>query len=131
MQRSAYDAYLRCFEARDYDGMLDHFTPQGEVRFGGVTLRGQGAIRDFYRFFHAAIAETIEVKRYIGSDTFVALEAVVRLEAKADLTREMLVEAGYPQLQAIDKGAVVELPQFIHYHLTRGLIDRVVCLLED
>jgi len=127
MDRKAYDRYLACFNGRDYDGVIAHFLPDAEIRFAGLTLKGGDAIRSFYAFFHDHVIETIFVDRFAVSDDLLAMEARVRLEAKKDVTRDILEAQGYPQLVTMTKGDVVILPQFIHYHLVNGKFANAVC----
>lgn len=39
MTREDYENYLRLFNARDYDGVLDHFAKDAEVEFAGFASR--------------------------------------------------------------------------------------------
>ena len=127
MTREEYENYLRLFNARDYDGVLDHFTDDAEVEFAGFAFKGREVVKQFYAFFHAYVDERIELHRFLSDEHTVALEATVRLEAKADLTEEMLRERGLAGLFTLRKGQVLEVPQFIHYHLQDGKFARAMC----
>lgn len=130
MDRLAYQRYLGHFNSRDYDSVVAHFQPEAEVRFGGVVLKGQAAIREFYAFFHEYVIETITVSRFAASDQLVALEATVRLEATRELTSGRLAGQGYPGLVPLSAGEVIEMPQFIHYHMVDGKFSLAVCLVN-
>ena len=51
------------------------------------------------------------------------------LEALRDLTPETLAAEGYGRLVPMTAGQVVEIPQYIHYHLRDGLIVKAGCAL--
>lgn len=126
-----YDAYLAAFNARDYDALLDYYGEEPDVRFAGYRLRGRKAIKDFYSFFHTYVLESIHYNRLIADDDTLVIEAVVRLEALADLTPQILAERGLERLYPLAKGQVVEVPQFIHYHIEKGKFVRAICSVVD
>ena len=130
MLRSSYEEYLRRFNNRDYAGLLEYFAPEFEVCFAGVRLQGRDAVLRFYAFLHDYVRETILIERYVSDEQTVALEAIVRVEAIKDLTAQVLAEAGYPGLFPQAKGQVMEIPQFIHYHLRDGQFTQAVCALR-
>ena len=127
MDRAAYENYLSLFNSKNYDAVLDHFADDCEVVFAGYCFKGKQPVRDFYAFFHAHTKETIALERFHGGDETVALEAVVRLEGIIDITPEMLAERGLDRLVGLPAGQVVELPQFIHYHMENGKFKRALC----
>jgi hypothetical protein len=131
MQREDYDAYLSCFNARDYEGVLSYFTDDCEVVFAGYCFKGHRAVRDFYAFFHRHVDERITVNRFLADDETIALEVVVRLEGKGGLTPEMLEKMGLSRLFVLEKGQVLEVPQFIHYHLQAGKFAKALCAVFD
>lgn len=131
MNLEQYCAYLELFNARDYDGVLSHLHHDAEIVFAGMALRGHQAVRDFYAFFHAHVDETISLNRFLGNDDMVALEGTVRLEARRDLTAEMLAAKGLERLVALKQGDVVEMRQFIHYHLTEGRFSGAECAVLE
>jgi hypothetical protein len=127
MDRNAYDRYLACFNARDYDGVLAHYADRFELSFAGYCFTRPEEVRAFYTFFHAHASESIQVTAYLGSAEMVAMEAIVRLEGHRELTPQALAAAGYDRLVPLAVGQVVEIPQFIHYHLKAGKIVRAAC----
>ena len=127
MTREDYENYLRLFNARDYDGVLDHFTDDAVVEFAGFAFEGRQMVRDFYAFFHAFVDERITLHRFLSDDQSVALEATVRLDGKADLTEDILEARGLKGLFTLNKGQVLEVPQFIHYHLRDGKFAKALC----
>ncbi len=129
MDQEKYDAYLAHFNSRNYDGVVSHFNPDATVAFADVILQGHDEIRRFYGFFHDYVSERIHVDRFLADDQSVMLEATVRVEAKKDLTQEILAQEGYPSLVPLGKGQVIELPQFIHYHLKDGKFSTARCAI--
>ena len=131
MTREEYENYLRLFNARDYDAVLDHFSDDCEVVFAGYSFKGKESIRSFYAFFHEHTDEKITLQDFVADDRMIALEAVVRLEGKKDVTPGLLAERGLGRLAAVPKGHVIELPQFIHYHLDDGKFRRALCAIFE
>ncbi len=129
MNRQAYDHYLACFNARDYDGVLAHYAEDFLLEFAGYRFTRKDPVRRFYAFLHAYLNEQITVTAYVADAQMVALEGVVRLEALRDLTPETLAAEGYGRLVPMTAGQVVEIPQYIHYHLHDGLIVKAGCAL--
>ena len=129
MNRADYDTYLSHFNNRNYDGVVAHFNPDATVAFADVSLKGHDAIRKFYAFFHDHVVETIRVDRFLSDEQSVMMEAVVRVEAKKALTPEILQAQGYPSLAPLSAGQVIELPQFIHYHLENGKFSTARCVI--
>lgn len=127
MNRSAYDRYLSAFNARDYDTVLSFWAASFELSFAGYVFTTPQQVRDFYRFLHHYARESIVVHAYVADEHMAALEATVRLEGLVRLTPEILAEAGYAHLAALEVGQVVEMRQLIHYHLQAGKIVRAVC----
>lgn len=127
MNRATYDRYLACFNARDYDGVLAFYAEEFVLEFAGLRFTTREQVKRFYAFLHAHLDESIQVTAFVGDAQFVALEGIVRIEGKVDLTAEALAEAGYPGLFPLAKGQVFQIPQFIHYHLRDGRIVRAAC----
>jgi SnoaL-like domain len=127
MDRQTYDGYLRLFNARDYDGVLEWFAPRFEVRFAGYCLDSRQQVKDFYRFLHAYVREEIFVDRFVGDAHTVALEARVQLTGLKALPPEAARAAGFERLLAPPPGATIVIPQFIHYHLEGGKFARALC----
>ncbi|MGZ8347124.1 MAG: nuclear transport factor 2 family protein [Allosphingosinicella sp.] len=132
MNRSGYDRYVRLFNARDYEGVLDHFAEPFELVFAGHVFRTKDEVRRFYAFFHAYVDEQVTVHRLVSDGKMMALEVDVRLEARDDMTPELLARNGLAGLAPLQRGQVVTIPQFIHYHLDeQGKIIRVLCAVFD
>jgi hypothetical protein len=127
MDRSTYDRYLAAFNARNYDGVLSHYAESFELSFAGYRFTTKAEVKAFYAFFHAYVSESISVSAYVNDDRMVALEAVVRLTAQRTLDGATLAAAGFGRLVPLVAGQVVEIPQFIHYHLQDGRIVRAHC----
>ena len=129
MTREDYDRYVAAFNARDYDAVFDFYAENPRMAFFGIEITSREELKDFYGFMHRYVKETVTVERFAGSDELAAVEAIVRIEATDDLTRESLDARGMGQFFAIAKGEVQEMRQYIHYHLQGGKIASVGCAL--
>jgi hypothetical protein len=131
MNRATYDAYLAKFNARDYRGVLEFYAPEFEVKFADVRLRTPDQLLAFYGFFHQFVNESISIDRFVSDERLLVLEARVRIVGVHDLSAAALRQAGYGGLVPIRAGQVVEIPQFIHYHLENGKFVKAVCAVVD
>jgi hypothetical protein len=129
MDRGAYDQYLLMFNQRHYDGVIGHFAEDCEISFAGYSIRGHQAICDFYAFFHDYVDDRITVTRFHGGAETVAIEAIVRLTGRQDLGAELLHAKGLGGLVPLQQGQVIEIPQFIHYHVQNGKFTRALCAI--
>ena len=130
MTREDYDRYVAAFNARDYDAVFDFYADNPRMAFFGIEITTRDQLKDFYGFMHRYVKETVTVERFAGSDELAAVEALVRIEATDDLTREILDARGMQQFFPIAKGEVQEMRQYIHYHLKDGKIESVGCALR-
>jgi len=129
MTRDEFDVYLKKFNARDYNGFLDYFADDNEfelVHVGG-SFKTRESILKFYDFLHAYIKESVIIDRFVSDENNVVLEATVRIEGVKDLSAETVAASDWPKLNPLAVGQVVEIPQFIHYHLENGKFVKVVC----
>ena len=124
-----YDEYVAKFNARDYDGVFDYYVDNPDMSFFVVTPRSREDLKRFYGFLHSYLIETITVDRFVSNDEMIALEAQVRIEGTRDLDAETLAAHGYPGLQPVRAGQVIEMKQYIHYHLDDGKITSVGCAI--
>jgi len=129
MTREDYDRYVAAFNARDYDAVFDFYAEKPRMAFFGIEITSRQQLKDFYGFMHRYVRETVTVERFAGSDELAAVEAIVRIEATDDLTREILDARGMQQFFPIAKGEVQAMRQYIHYHLKDGKIASVGCAL--
>jgi len=129
MTREDYERYAAAFNARDYDGVFDFYAENPRMAFFGVEITTRDELRAFYGFLHRFVRETIAIERFAASDELAAVEATVRIEGIADLTREILDANGMHQFFPIRAGEVQEMRQYIHYHLKDGKIASVGCAL--
>ena len=127
MDRRHYDRYLAAFNARDYDGVLSFWAEPFELSFAGYRFTRKAEVKAFYAFFHAYVDESITVNAYVSDERMVAMEVVVRLAGRRTLDAATLAAAGFERLVPLAEGQVVEIPQFIHYHLQDGKIVRAAC----
>jgi SnoaL-like domain len=131
MDKAGYDRYLARFNARDYAGVLDFYAAEFEISFAGYTLRTRAAVLDFYKFLHAHLRETITVQRFVSDERFLAIEAIVRIEGLVDLTAGALRSVGLDRMFPLLAAQVIEIPQFIHYHLVDGKIVKALCAVFE
>lgn len=129
MTREDYDRYVAAFNTRDYDAVFDFYAENPRMAFFGIEITTRDQLKAFYGFMHRYVKETVTVERFAGSDELAAVEAIVRIEATDDLTREVLDGRGMEQFFPIAKGEVQEMRQYIHYHLEGGKIASVGCAL--
>jgi hypothetical protein len=129
MTREDYDLYVTAFNTRDYDAVFDFYAETPRMAFFGIEITSRDQLKDFYGFMHRYVEETVTVERFAGSENLAAVEAIVRIEATDDLTREILDARGMGQFFPITKGEVQEMRQYIHYHMQDGKIESVGCAL--
>ena len=129
MTREDYDRYVAAFNARDYDAVFDFYAENPRLAFFGIEITTREQLKDFYGFMHRYVKETVTVERFAGSDELAAVEAIVRIEATDDLTRDILDSRGMQQFFPIARGEVQVMRQYIHYHLEDGKIASVGCAL--
>lgn len=131
MTRSEFEAYLTCFNARDYEKVHSYFTDDFVLKFAGYTISGKEDFKRFYQFFHSYVNEKIFLRQFAGDDENVIIDVAVRIEGKKALTPEVLKENGYERLVVVDRGDVVEIPQFIHYRIENGKFREIHCLIKE
>lgn len=129
MTREDYARYVAAFNARDYDTVFDFYAENPRMAFFGIEITTREQLKAFYGFLHSYVTETVTVERFAASDELAAVEGIVRIEAFADLTREVLDANGMQAFFPIAKGEVQEMRQYIHYHLENGKIASVGCAL--
>jgi hypothetical protein len=129
MTREDYGRYVAAFNARDYDTVFDFYAEKPRMAFFGIEITSRDQLKQFYGFLHRYVKETVEVERFAGSEELAAVEAIIRIEATDDLTREILDANGMEQFFPIAKGEVQEMRQYIHYHIHHGKIASVGCAL--
>ncbi len=131
LTREAYDRYVAAFNAKDYDAVADFYVDPPLMTFFGVEIRSRQALKDFYAFLHHPVKESVTVLNFACSDTLTAIDAVIRVEAVKDLSREALDARGMHGFFPIAVGEVQEMRQFIFYTIKDGLIERVECALAQ
>ncbi|MEQ1640403.1 MAG: nuclear transport factor 2 family protein, partial [Novosphingobium sp.] len=88
LDRARYDQYLRAFNARDYDGVADFYVDPPRMEFFGIVISSRQELKDFYVWLHSAVKESVTLRNFAASETCTACDAIVRIEAIRDLTRE-------------------------------------------
>lgn len=129
MNRADYDRYLAAFNAKDYDAVCDFYAQPMNMDFFGISIRSREDMKRFYGFLHAHVHESVRVLNFASSDTLTAVDAIVRIEAYRDLTREVLEANGCGGLHPIMAGETQELRQFIFYTIRDGKIAKVECAM--
>jgi hypothetical protein len=108
MDPTAFRAYLREFNAGNYDALVRYYADDVLFSFGhGPTLRGRDAVVAFYRPFHEHVKETVEIQFLVMDHRHVAVELATEFRAVKDFdqfTRGPL-----------KAGDVVRLTSFVHY----------------
>jgi hypothetical protein len=132
MDRKAYERYLSLFNARDYESVLSHFADDFEIRITDqIRLRGRQQMLKFYSFLHDHLEERIEYERFASSDNLTAVEARVHLRCTRSLSGESLAAEGLTGMFPMKEGDTLVVPQYLHYHLKDGKVQRVVCVLVE
>ena len=129
LDRAAYDRYLAAFNARDYDGVADFYVDPPKMEFFGIVITSRQELKDFYAWLHDNVDEHVRVLNFAASETCTAIDAIVRIAAKKDLTRETLDARGATGFFPIEAGVVQEIRQFIFYTTRGGKIEKVECAL--
>ena len=127
MTRREFDEYLNKFNARDYNGFLDYYAEPFELIHAGGRFTTREEVLKSYAFLHRYLQETIIVDRFVSDEKTVAIEARVRIEGIEDLTPEILAASDYPGFLPLKTGQVIEIPEFIHYHIENGKFTKVEC----
>ncbi|MFM2371988.1 MAG: hypothetical protein RIS85_1710 [Pseudomonadota bacterium] len=129
LDRDGYDRYVAAFNAKDYDAVADFYVDPPLMTFFGMEIRSRAALKDFYAFLHDHVIESVRVLNFAASETLTAVDAVIRVEALKDLTRQALDARGLTGFFPIAAGDVQEMRQFIFYTMQNGKISRVECAL--
>jgi hypothetical protein len=127
VNRKEFDVYLEKFNTRDYNGFLDYYSEPFELIHAGGRFTTREEVLKSYAFLHHYLKETILVDRFVSDENTVALEVRVRIEGIRDLTPEILAASDYPGFMPLKVGQVIEIPQFIHYHIENRKFTKVVC----
>lgn len=129
LDRARYDQYLRAFNAKDYDAVADFYVDPPRMEFFGILITSRAELKDFYAWLHSAVKESVTLRNFAASETCTACDAIVRIEATRDLTREELDAKGATGFFPIAKGEVQEIRQFIFYTVQHGKIEQVEAAL--
>ncbi len=129
MDRQDYESYLKAFNAKDYDAVCDFYHEPMNLSFFGVELGSREEMKRFYKFLHSYVNESVSIKNFASSQTLTAVDAVVRIEAFADLDQKTLEANGCGALHPIQAGQVQELRQFIFYTIRDKKIEKVECAM--
>jgi hypothetical protein len=131
LDRARYDRYLAAFNAKDYDGVADFYVDPPRMEFFGIVITSRRELKEFYSWLHSAVKESVTLRNFAASETCTACDAIVRIEALRDLTREELDAKGATGFFPIKAGEVQEIRQFIFYSVQDGLIKQVEAALPS
>lgn len=129
IDRARYDQYLAAFNARDYDAVADFYVDPPGMEFFGIVITSRAELKAFYAWLHSAVKESVTLRNFAASETCTACDAIVRIEALRDLTREELDAKGATGFFPIRAGEVQEIRQFIFYTVRDGKIEQVEAAL--
>lgn len=129
IDRARYEQYLSAFNARDYDGVADFYVDPPSMAFFGIVIRSRQELKDFYGWLHSYVNESVSLLNFAASETCTACDAIVRIEAIRDLSREELDARGAIGFFPIKAGEVQEIRQFIFYTVKDGRIEKVEAAL--
>ena len=124
MTRADYERYVAAFNARDYDTLFSFFAEDVVLDAGGV-MRGKQVIRDFYRFFHEHVRETVTLLHFYPDDQAAMADVMIRFEGLKDLTQDMLDARGIGHMTPVPKGGSVDIEFFIQYQQQGPLIRHI------
>lgn len=129
IDRARYDQYLAAFNAKDYDAVADFYVDPPRMEFFGIVIRSREELKAFYAWLHSCVKESVTLRNFAASETCTACDAIVRIEALRDLTREELDAKGATGFFPIKAGEVQEIRQFIFYKVRDGKIEKVEAAL--
>ena len=130
IDRVAFDEYVRRFNSRDYEGVLEYWAKSFTVSFAGYTFHNREEFIDkFYKgFFHQHVNESLHIDQFISNENLLIIEARVHIQTRKELTHDAAVAAGYGNMRTPPLGKTLEIPEFIHYHVADGKFISVVCV---
>lgn len=129
LDREGYNRYLAAFNAKDYDGVADFYVDPPRMEFFGIVITSRQELKDFYAWLHSFVHESVTLRNFAASESCTACDAIVRIEAYRDLTREELDARGATGFFPIAAGEVQEIRQFIFYTVKGGKIEKVEAAL--
>jgi hypothetical protein len=129
IDRTRYDRYLAAFNARDYDAVADFYVDPPRMEFFGIVITSRQQLKEFYAWLHSCVKESVTLRNFAASESCTACDAIVRIEALRDLTREELDAKGATGFFPIKAGEVQEIRQFIFYTVKDGRIEKVEAAL--
>jgi predicted phosphoadenosine phosphosulfate sulfurtransferase len=129
IDRARYDQYLEAFNAKDYDAVADFYVDPPRMEFFGIVITSRQQLKDFYAWLHSCVKESVTLRNFAASESCTACDAIVRIEALRDLTREELDAKGATGFFPIVAGEVQEIRQFIFYTVKDGRIEKVEAAL--
>jgi len=130
MTMEEFENYLQAFNERDYDAVLDFWTPEFQVIVQGeVLFDSPETLKKGYAFLHEHVSEEVLLDHYLADGDKIFMEARVRIKAFKTITEEAVSEAGINGIMPIEAGEEYDIPQYIHYHLKDGKFKLAVCMV--
>jgi hypothetical protein len=128
--REDYDRFRQAFHAGDYDTAFDYMVDEPRLNLFGLRITKRIQLGRLYRFLKDYVAETMLVEKFALADDFLAVEAVVRVEALQTLDTLKLREQGLLLFHPISAGETQIMRNFAHYHLDEtGRIESGSCFV--
>jgi hypothetical protein len=115
--------------ARNEQNLADFYVDPPRMELFGIVITSREELKAFYRWLHSFVKESVTMRNFAASETCTACDAIVRIEAVRDLTREELDAYGATGFFPIAAGEVQEIRQFIFYTVKDGKIEKVEAAL--
>lgn len=128
MNEHDFKDYLEAFNSRNYEKLHSkYFHPDVKLYTLGYILDGQKGVKEFYKFFHEYIDETIGFIDYHPSKNGFIGEVSMTLKAKKALTPEITKAHGFSRLTPVPEGATYDTILFVDYRLKDGKLHKIRC----
>lgn len=127
MTREEYLKYAEHFNKKEYDAVVDYFTPDVTVEYYDSatdpnsiarTLYGREAFIDNYRALHEMVREVLEVREYFSTDKLIFVELYTEFHAFKD-------SPASTSRPARKKGEITIMTNWVLYDLEDGKMKRI------
>lgn len=81
MDRSAFDDYIRRFNAQDHTAFDDYIHPELRMQNGGLVFHGVQGMKDHYARIWRTFREVLDVQRFVSDDDTIAIEMRTQFDA--------------------------------------------------
>ena len=108
VDEAAFRTYIAEFNAGNYDALVRYYADDVTLSFAnGMTLEGRDGIVAFYRPFHKAVEERLEIGFLVMDARHIAVELGAEFRAREDFE-------AFPR-RPLKAGDVVRITSFVHY----------------